>query len=1127
GQGDHSVDPSRELEVQKCIMLREGYLARVTRLTEDMSRRDKRAKYHPQSLPAGLVDLLDLLRVATLDTIEAISLWRLSQATPAPAQFQWNGRNYLTKMLQDCDFLDRVEALRSWLGFRVSGNPFFFPEQSTLGDQDGSCSITQASSQPTGEGCKSDDNGTVDVGRQPWHGPLELEAPDGRGDAVGQGITCSQSSKKRRLQRTGAINTLAPYAAAVINDQSLLPKLRSPTRRGGAGSAGRQGSAAGAFGFQSKSRAVDTQNIVPNLVSRTDTHRIDVARQTLAEEQALTRETATKLEQEDEGRSNSRRRPSKAVDVNVRAPVRSTHETSSGQRLSDLGNWNLGREISTKQAAWMESRDTASVLGKHSIPSLVRTSAGLLRRPPPEPHPALGPVLLQSDRPYGELHPNPFLHTVADDDVLQNSDLEEEVAITTPRRMRSNTKDRCRTALIHDSSHRRRSRRDPNLSFGNRSSRPATALARIPSLSLHNQSSRFKQGISGCPGRVMERGFPAVGASYAGGAVPQENTERSYSTCSRRMRGLSRKAGAELRALTAAGTTGRRQPPLREGRLRRLARDVVRYSMELRQLAVDEDRLRRNIARCASGGGQQSQYVDHSRGVPEVEPLDGDRDVAAMVSVGQHQGTTQRIGIKPIGTRPPVHATKRMEQLLEEKRHEIEWKVFSLSIKRDELRCLRIVEKQERERKLALQLERRRVHLREGQKLPEDEAVADLLEDSCSMVVQKRVRGIAGRKYATWYKGNIQQAATTIQRGVRFIWDRRATRRRHLLNASARPMQATIRMFVARQRYKRLLRQRRELVAACKIQVAGRGMLGRRRVASRRLMIAAATKALDWVSLEKLQPRHLKELAHAIHGALVDPVRQFPPAGVLGALRAVLTILDDASEKIDDKEDKNANSMAGTASYSNASNLNTVTFQTALGRTVQSTVSAPDLTWEMAARVLGRPFRLLRRMRAFASGLGASSDASPARLIHLSPDAARLLSAYRFDPSWASESLSSMVLGCTAAKALVGWATELEKVYREQPRVENFLRDAQPAWLRKARSFQKRRRALELHAESCRQALKVAKEYCQQLESQGRAYGDPMLASELLERQCGEVGDAIRELEGKRSAFLEVQAGVE
>lgn len=65
----------------KCIMLREGYLARVRRLAEEMSRRTKRVSHQPQPLPPGLVDLLDLLRVATIDTVEAISLWRLSQVS--------------------------------------------------------------------------------------------------------------------------------------------------------------------------------------------------------------------------------------------------------------------------------------------------------------------------------------------------------------------------------------------------------------------------------------------------------------------------------------------------------------------------------------------------------------------------------------------------------------------------------------------------------------------------------------------------------------------------------------------------------------------------------------------------------------------------------------------------------------------------------------------------------------------------------------------------------------------------------------------------------------------------------------------------------------------------------------
>ena len=56
------------------------------------------------------------------------------------------------------------------------------------------------------------------------------------------------------------------------------------------------------------------------------------------------------------------------------------------------------------------------------------------------------------------------------------------------------------------------------------------------------------------------------------------------------------------------------------------------------------------------------------------------------------------------------------------------------------------------------------------------------------------------------------------------------------------------------------------------LQTVCRGMKGRKRAAARRAMKAAAGKALEWVSLEMLQPKHLKELARAIHGALVDPV---------------------------------------------------------------------------------------------------------------------------------------------------------------------------------------------------------------------------------------------------------------
>lgn len=95
---------------------------------------------------------------------------------------------------------------------------------------------------------------------------------------------------------------------------------------------------------------------------------------------------------------------------------------------------------------------------------------------------------------------------------------------------------------------------------------------------------------------------------------------------------------------------------------------------------------------------------------------------------------------------------------------------------------------------------------------------------------------------------------------------------------------------------------------------------------------------------------------------------------------------------------------------------------------------------EIAPPTVITPTRLLRRMRAFASGLGASSDSTPTRLLRLSSEAVKLLSAYRSDPSWSFKSLSVMTEGATAAKAFVGWATELEKVYRVQPYVVKFLR---------------------------------------------------------------------------------------
>lgn len=70
------------------------------------------------------------------------------------------------------------------------------------------------------------------------------------------------------------------------------------------------------------------------------------------------------------------------------------------------------------------------------------------------------------------------------------------------------------------------------------------------------------------------------------------------------------------------------------------------------------------------------------------------------------------------------------------------------------------------------------------------------------------------------------QGATTIQRGVRFIWDRRATARRLRLEALVTLIQAAIRMFITRQRYTRRLSERGRLFACFKV-TWGLAMVGR------------------------------------------------------------------------------------------------------------------------------------------------------------------------------------------------------------------------------------------------------------------------------------------------------------
>ena len=116
-QRAQSSDPSTELEVLKSILLREGYLERLHHLA--------RRKGDETALRNEVIDTLDLVRLSTVETIEAIGKWRRTLVKPYP--FVWNGVNYLLKIPSDLDFLSKFAEIETWLGFAFKRNPFVVP----------------------------------------------------------------------------------------------------------------------------------------------------------------------------------------------------------------------------------------------------------------------------------------------------------------------------------------------------------------------------------------------------------------------------------------------------------------------------------------------------------------------------------------------------------------------------------------------------------------------------------------------------------------------------------------------------------------------------------------------------------------------------------------------------------------------------------------------------------------------------------------------------------------------------------------------------------------------------------------------------------------------------------------
>lgn len=716
------------------------------------------------------------------------------QAEPTPTPFEWNGHNYLLKMLHDCDFLDRVEALRRWLGFRVSRNPFFLPHGSTST----SSNLSDCADNPEegGDGERTtaalqfDKPGPVDVGRQPWLGPLKITATAEEVPAIRAG-----GRNLKRLKASGGVKNLAPYAAAVLNDPSLLPKTS-------AASPARGDSATAALSAATNKRttvrlasiaSVDIEGIVPNLVSKEDVQRAIAARKALDEEERRVSDVVG-IGEGEESRphttASDRSRTNRGKQLGC-STSSSTAANDTGHRVKHCPKYNLRdhRDTRRDKSASASTVDTTievpSRTATHNatavrMRSLALTAAGLMQRPHPDPHPGLGPVLLRSVVPGGELHRRPFVHTVTDfTDVGKHDGIEPafEVKATgvTTRGNRG-----CSTAPLTSPAWEDASAGGERCP-ARHSTLPVSATDRAGTAPARISRDAVILRRQGTPADAT--GENAAEALFRQSFIAPRHEERlgmTTDTLKDSSRASSRKAGAELRALTAAGTTGRRKPPPREVRLRRLERDVGRQSAELRELRRAEAVIRRNLVRYLHGrhGGEYSWLSetghqaeeDEGDSVAKLGAIRGNVGWASQVET-ETESVTLRTGLgercasesvdvvdteqeqesehsrnnrsphkrdileprtsgappengifKPEdeGTEdvelcsPSIASTERVKHLLEAKRREIELKTVDLAVKRDELGCLRAVQRQERERKRALEMERRRARLPEG-----------------------------------------------------------------------------------------------------------------------------------------------------------------------------------------------------------------------------------------------------------------------------------------------------------------------------------------------------------------------------------------------------------------------------
>ncbi|KAG1712276.1 hypothetical protein DVH05_000026 [Phytophthora capsici] len=294
------LDSGEELEVLKCILVREGYLQRLTRASS--------AGHIAGAHLSETVDVLDLLRLATLETVEAVVTWRAHKSNKSELeQFKWNGINYLLKLASDLEFLEKHTGLIAWLGFTLQRNPFVLPLNLDCRAKLASPSVERVA--------------TAESDRFLQVGGKRLHSTDATGDPnKSEAEALALALADRRRAKT-------PYETRVLNDEELVPYASS-------------------FGVdRPKSRAprgkTKYSSVLPSQIGQEDMARIYEAECVVLQEEAafgrFARDIHGRLVPEDEAQRRFRMVELSGNAYNVPASLQSsyTEDSEGGLRLPE------------------------------------------------------------------------------------------------------------------------------------------------------------------------------------------------------------------------------------------------------------------------------------------------------------------------------------------------------------------------------------------------------------------------------------------------------------------------------------------------------------------------------------------------------------------------------------------------------------------------------------------------------------------------------------------------------------------------------------------------------------------------------------------------------------------------